>query len=326
MFGRSINSLRRAAAPGTAGRRRVPPRPFNPAAPADLRRAIPRPSDTTLLRLSGWAMIIVAALFAGLALHLGVISQLAEHRTQSELYSDFRTQLALGTAPIGQVDNNGNLLHAGAPVALIKIPALGIDDVIVEGTSGSTLLAGPGHRRDSPLPGQQGVSVVYGRQAAYGGPFADISSLKPGDTIQTITGQGSATFRVLDVRYAGDRSPVLAQTTAGRLTLVGATGIPFVSGAVVRVDADLVGKAYPTPQPVLGAAALTPAEKPLASDSSGWLPLFLWGELAVVVGVGIVLALRRWGRWHTWVVGVPVVLIIGVEMAKQVVIVLPNLY
>ena len=87
-----------------------------------------------------------------------------------------------------------------------------------------------------------------------------------------------------------------------------------------------VGKAYPTPQPVFGTAALSPAEQPLASDSSGWLPLFLWGELAVVVGVGIVLALRRWGRWHTWVVGVPVVLIIGVEMAKQVVIVLPNLY
>lgn len=326
MFRRSITTLRGIGERRTAGRRRVPPRIVDAAAPADLRRAIPRPSDTTLLRVSGWAMIIVAALFAGLALHLGVISQLAEHRTQSELYSDFRAQLALGTAPIGQVDSNGTLLHAGAPVALIKIPALGLNDTVVEGTSGSTLLDGPGHRRDTPLPGQQGVSVVYGRQAAYGGPFADISSLKPGDTIQTTTGQGTATYRVIDVRYAGDRSPVLAKATGGRLTLVGATGIPFISGAVVRVDADLVGKAYPTPQPVFGTAALTPAEQPLASDSSGWLPLFLWGELAVVVGVGIVLALRRWGRWHTWVVGVPVVLIIGVEMAKQVVIVLPNLY
>ena len=302
------------------------PRPVDTAAQADLRRAIRRPSDTTLLRVSGWAMIIVAALFAGLALHLGVISQLAEHRSQSELYHDFRAQLALGTAPIGQVDSSGAMLPAGAPVALLQIPALGISDTVVEGTAGSTLLAGPGHRRDTPLPGQQGVSVVYGRQAAYGGPFGDISSLKRGDTILTTTGQGNATFRVTDVRYAGDRSPALASVAGGRLTLVGATGVPFLSGAVVRVDADLVGKAYPTPQPVLGAAALSPAEQPLASDSSGWLPLFLWGELAAVVAGGIIVAFRRWGRWHTWVVGVPLVLIIGVQMAKQMVIVLPNLY
>lgn len=325
VFRRSLNSLRRVPEPRPGGRR-AEARILDTAAAADLRRAIPRPSETTLLRVSGWAMIIVAALFAGLALHLGVISQLAEHRSQSVLYNDFRAQLALGTAPIGQVDSNGAMLAAGAPVALLQIPSLGITDTVVEGTTSSTLLAGPGHRRDTPLPGQQGVSVVYGRQAAYGGPFSDIASLKPGATILTTTGQGAAAYRVTDIRYAGDRSPALASATAGRLTLVSATGMPFVSGAVVRVDADLVGKAYPTPQPVLRAAALSPAEQPLASDSGGWLPLFLWGELAVVVAVGIILALRRWGRWHTWVVGVPVVLIIGVEMAKQVVIVLPNLY
>lgn len=296
------------------------------AAPADLRRAIPRPSDRTLLRMSGWAMVIFAGLVAGLVLDLVVISPLAEHRSQTLLYNQFRAELAFGTAPVGQVDDNGQLLAMGAPVAILSVPTLGMTDTVVEGTTSRTLLDGPGHRRDTPLPGQAGISVVYGREATYGGPFGNISQLKPGDTITTTTGLGIAHYRVIDVRYPGDKAPAMPASTLGRLTLVSATGTPFLSQRLVRVDADLVGKAQPTPQAVLRPGSLTSAEDPLRSDSSGWLPMFLLLELAVAAGVLIILALRRWGKWHTWIVGVPVVLVIGVEMAKQVAVVLPNLY
>jgi hypothetical protein len=291
-----------------------------------LRRAIPIPSDHTLLQLSGWAMVTFAALFVGFVFHLLVFSNLAEHRSQSMLYTQFRNELALGTAPIGQVDARGALLPMGAPVALVSIPALGITDTVVEGTSGSTLLDGPGHRRDTPLPGQQGVSVLYGRQAGYGGPFSGLETLKIGQTIVTTTGQGRATYRVVDVRYAGTHAPALASATAGRLTLVSSAGVPFASGSVVRVDADLVGKAFPTPQPVLRIGSVSAAEEPMASDPSGWMPLLLWGELAIAVTVAIILALRRWGTWQTWIVGLCVALLVGTQLAEQIVIVLPNLY
>ncbi|GAC1525509.1 MAG: sortase [Marmoricola sp.] len=271
-------------------------------------------------------MVVFAALFIGFVFHLVAFSNLAEHRSQSTLYNTFRSELAFGTAPVGQVDANGALLQPGAPVALLAIPSLGISDTVVEGTSGRTLLDGPGHRRDTPLPGQQGVSVIYGRQAAYGGPFGGIASLKTGATITTTTAQGHATYRVVDVRHAGDRAPALVSTTSGRLTLVTADGTPFLTGSVVRVDADMVGKAFPKPQPVLRPGSLTSAEDPMSSDPSGWLQLFLWGELALIVTVAVAVAYRRWGTWHTWIVGLPLALLIGTEMAKQVVIVLPNLY
>ena len=271
-------------------------------------------------------MVVFAALFIGFVFHLAVFSNLAEHRSQSMLFNTFRGELALGTAPIGQVDSNGALLKPGDPVSLLSIPSLGINATVVEGTTGRTLLDGPGHRRDTPLPGQQGISVIYGRQAAYGGPFGDIASLKIGSTIATTTGQGAATFRIVDIRHAGDKAPALASATAGRLTLVTSSGTPFLSGSVVRVDADLVGKAFPTPQPVLRLGSVSSAEDPMSSDPSGWLQLFLWGELALAVTVGVVIAYRRWGTWHTWIVGLPLALLIGTEMAKQVVIVLPNLY
>ena len=296
------------------------------SAPSDLRRAVPLPSETTMLRASGWAMLLFVVLLAGLVAHLTLVSHLAEERSQRMLFDRFRADLAGGTAPVGQVGVDGALLATGTPVALIRIPALGLSQTVVEGTSSRALLEGPGHRRDTPLPGQTGVSVVYGRQAAYGGPFRSIASLRPGDRITTTTGQGTATYTVSAVRRAGDRVPALGSAEAGRLTLVTSAGSIFSAGDVVRVDADLVGTAQPTPQPVLRLGSLSKAEDPLGTDPSGWLPLFLLLELAVVVGVGLVWSLRRWGRWHTWIVAVPVVLALGSAIAKQVVVVLPNLY
>lgn len=316
VFRRSLRRVERA----------LPQGPIQTAAPADLRRALTRPSDQTLLRVSGWTMAGVATLVVGFLFHLVVVSAFAESRSQSMLFNQFRAELAAGTAPVGQVSTDGSLLKIGAPVATLSIPALDAHDTVVEGTSSRALLNGPGHRRDTPLPGQQGVSVVYGRQAAYGGPFGDLSRLRIGDKITTVTGQGKAEYEVSGVRHAGDRAPVLASPKDGRLTLVFAAGTPFLGGDVTRVDAKLVGTAQPAPQPVLKLGSLTPAEDPLASDPSGWLPMLMLAELAVAAIVLILLALRRWGKWHTWVVAVPVLLIVGAELAKQVVVVLPNLY
>lgn len=296
------------------------------AAPADLRRALPLPSERTLLRISGWAMILFVVLIAGFGTHLTLVSHLSEERSQRQLFDQFRAELAGGTAPVGQADIRGRLLEVGTPVAQLAIPVLGITQTVVEGTTSRTLLDGPGHRRDTPLPGQQGASVIYGRQAAYAGPFRDIDKLRVGDEITTTTGQGTAKYKVSAIRLAGDKVAPLSSTKAARLTLVSATGTVFSAGEVVRVDADLVGTAQAAPQPVLRPGSLTKAEDPLASDPSGWLPLFLLLELAILVGVLLVWSLRRWGRWHTWIVAVPVVLALGAEIAQQTVVVLPNLY
>lgn len=279
-----------------------------------------------MLRVSGWAMLLFVVLMTGFVAHLTLASHLAEDRSQRLLYDRFRADLAGGTAPVGQVGVDGALLATGTPVAVLRIPALGLSQTIVEGTSSRALLEGPGHRRDTPLPGQQGVSVIYGRQAAYGGPFRAITHLHRGDRITTTTGQGTATYAVSAIRRAGDEVPALPSAKAARLTLVTSAGSLFSSGDVVRVDADLVGTAQPAPQPVLRLGSLSPAEDPLGTDPSGWLPLFLLLEVAVAVGAALVWCLRRWGRWHTWIVAVPVVLALGSAIAKQAVVVLPNLY
>ncbi|MFD1273890.1 sortase domain-bontaining protein [Streptomyces kaempferi] len=73
---------------------------------------------------------------------------------------------------MAQTDQQGDLLAPGTPVALIDIPAAHLHQVVLEGTDSGVLTDGPGHRRDTPLPGQSGTSVLMGRAAAYGGPSA----------------------------------------------------------------------------------------------------------------------------------------------------------
>ena len=48
----------------------------------------------------------------------------------------------------------------GAPVARIVIPAIGVDEVVVEGVDQDQLAAGPGHLPRSALPGDSGNAVI----------------------------------------------------------------------------------------------------------------------------------------------------------------------
>ena len=130
------------------------------------------------------------------------------------------------------------------------IPSIGLEQVVVEGTASGDLLVGPGHRRDTALPGQVGTSVVYGRAATYGGPFADLTELQAGDKIEVDVGQGRKVFRVSGVRRAGDPLPQPPADGAARLTLVTAEGSGRLGAlapeSVVYVDAD-AKKGFPAP-------------------------------------------------------------------------------
>lgn len=271
-------------------------------------------------------MLLVGVILLGFVIQVVGVSHLRHERDQGLLYDEFRYSLANATAPVAQVDKEGRLFPLGTPIALIDIPTLSVSEVVVEGTSSRTMLSGPGHRRDTVLPGQAGASVVMGRQAAYGGPFGAISSLKKGDKILATTGQGVSTYTVATVRYAGDPQPAALAAKAGRLTLVSAAGPAYLADGVVRVDADLTSTAFATPAPALLVGSLTDAETPLASDSTGWLPLLLILELAAVAIFLFTMALKLWGRWHTWVVALPVSLVIGSTIGEQLVVLLPNLY
>jgi LPXTG-site transpeptidase (sortase) family protein len=277
-------------------------------------------------RIVGSTWLILAACLLGFGAWLTFGSRLAYDRAQHDIYANFRAALAGATAPTGptQPTNPSQLLTPGTPVAVLSIPEIGLRAVVLEGTSGQVLANGPGHLRDTVLPGQAGLSEIMGRRAAYGGPFGKLSTLAPDQTFTVTTGQGVATYRVLDVRRPGDIEPPLT-AGQGRLELITADGPPFAPSGVLRVDADLVSKPWPAPPMVVTAGDVSSSERVLGTDPLAWVPLVLWGQ-ALVLTVGLLAWMAaRWGRWQTWIVAVPVVTYIGVSICEEVTRLLPNL-
>jgi hypothetical protein len=265
-----------------------------------------------------------AVVLFGFLVNLTVLGQLQHVVAQQQLRADLAEQLAAGSAPVSEGTVDNVLLSDGAAVARLEIPMIGVDQIVVEGTSSGALTKGPGHRRDTVLPGQTGVSVLMGRATAYGGPLGRIQELPPGETISVITGQGEQIYRVLGVRYAGDPTPAFTAGTS-RLILETARGAPYMPSGVVRVDAELVSEVKPDGTRQTSFATLPPADKELASDFSTVWALVFALQFLVLAEVACVYSLRRFGGAKTWVVFVPVLLLGGLLVADQLTRLLPNL-
>jgi sortase A len=284
---------------------RIPPPPPLPAGAAVAVRVA-----LSLALVAAWS-----------ALYLFALSGLQAARGQQVLYEQLRERVALATQPIGGV------IPPGTPVALIEAPSIGLRYAVVEGTASGDLRAGPGHRRDTPLPGQAGVCLVYGRPVSFGGPFRHITRLREGDTVTVTTGQGTFAYRVDRVRRAGDPVPDALGTGQGRLTLVTAQGVSWRAGwvpdHVVYVDATLLNAAVPAPT---GRPSAVPrAEEALQPDPGGLVPLVLWLQVLLLATGASAWAWLRWGSAQTWLVGLPLILLALWGASQSAAQLLPNL-
>ncbi|HEY2764100.1 MAG TPA: class E sortase [Pseudonocardiaceae bacterium] len=280
--------------------------------------------DRPTFRVASHMLAIVAVLTLSFLLELTLLGGLRQARDQAQDATQLRNELARATAPVSALDQGGHPLPSATPVGLLEIPRLGLRQIVVEGTSSNALMSGPGHRRDTPLPGQAGASVIAGRQTAYGGPFRSIGRLHPGDAIQVITGQGRNTFAVLGVRHAGDPLPPTLSPGQGRLTLVTSDGPAFRPTDVLRVDARLTTDTQPAGV-ALSSSALPAAEVVMAGDGSALSAVVAWAALVLVAALGTVWVRHSTGRWQAWVIGVPVLATLGLTAADEIVAMLPNL-
>ncbi|MBV8997262.1 MAG: sortase, partial [Pseudonocardiales bacterium] len=245
-------------------------------------------------------------------------------RDQAQLAVQFRNELANAIAPVSPFDDANKPLTAGAPVALLEIPRMGLREVVVEGTAAGTLISGPGHRRDTPLPGQAGTSVIAGRRATYGRPFRSLDQLRAGDQITVITGQGRHSFKVIRLRRAGDAVAPALSRGQGRLTLVTTDGPALHPTDVLRVDAALTSEAQSRPAQ-LPSTALPAADALMAGDSTALLRVFEWSVVMLAAAVAIVWFRFRAGPWPAWAFGVPVLVVLGLTVSDEIATLLPNL-
>lgn len=249
-------------------------------------------------------------------------SRVEEQRSQSLLYAQLREQLSQALAPLG------GAIDPGTPLAVLAAPRAGLHGVVVvEGTSAQDLMRGPGHLAGTPLPGQPGVSVLFGRSVTYGAPFADLPSLRRGDAVTVTTGQGRFAYRVDRVRYPGDPLPDVLAVGGSRLTLMTSAGTGWRAGwapqTAVYVDATLTGK--PQPAPPTGGFGRSTAEAPMHGDTRSLVLLVLWLQGGLLALGGGVFAVRRWGALPAGVVGVPILVAVLWGASDAAMALLPNL-
>ncbi|GAB2740995.1 sortase [Kitasatospora kifunensis] len=266
-----------------------------------------------LLLQAAWATTLLSALLLGFAVYLTALSPLQEAHYQAAAYRTFRYQLAQATAPVGSAAD-------GKPVAIIDIPKIGLHHVVVvEGTTGRDLMRGPGHRRDTALPGQAGVSVLFGRGASFGSPFGRLSELRVGDQIFVSTGQGQFTYTV---NIYGDGTHPVRDPDPDRLVLT-TSNSGWIPTSTVLVGARLSGDPQPNPQ---GRPAQVAADHALAQDIGALAAFQLWGAALLGAVLLATLAVRYWVRRAAYLTFTPILAALLWACYENVAALLPNLY
>ena len=191
----------------------------------------------------------------------------------------------------------------GNPIGDIRIPVIGINQVVVEGTNTPDLRKGPGHYTGTPLPGQSGNVAIAGHRTTYGHPFYNLDSVKVGDPIVFTTLQG---IFVYDTTKSFVVSPsdttVVDNVFANQLTLT--TCNPRFSATTRLVVQATLAHSQLFPNSGLRVHHLhsDPKSQNLAGDSDVSLTsTVLWGFATALVVAGIFYAAWRFRR-QRWVI------------------------
>jgi LPXTG-site transpeptidase (sortase) family protein len=181
------------------------------------------------------AGVLLTAVGAGLLLFVGVgyaRGFLARERAQ-ERWEEIAGTGGDSVARRVAADSSTSYDAAiGDPVGRIVIPAVGIDEVVLQGVSEKVLAAGPGHVPETVLPGEPGNAVISAHRDRH---FHALGQVSVGDTVITETREGRETWVVAQLRIAEAGKPAIYPTEDPTLTLTTCWPIRYVGPAPDRL-------------------------------------------------------------------------------------------
>ena len=271
--------------------------PASPSRPAPLLTI----DTAALTRFGIRAAIAIPVLVVLFLLYLFGASNLVEARSQHQLMQELQT-----TLPTGELDALDASVTPGSAVALLEIPALGLRQVVIEGSGPEDTKAGPGHVASSPIPGEFGNAVIVGRHRTYGAPFEDLDQLQAGEAIVVTTGQGVFRYTVDAVEPVVGPQSVVQPALESRITLITSTGV--VGGSRLAVTGSLEGD--PIGVASRPAVALDDASLGVGVDAVAYPLIALW--IAILIGVVFAVrrTYRRWSGLAAYLVTAPIVLVV----------------
>ena len=188
----------------------------------------------------------------------------------------------------------------GTPLAILTIPDLGLNTVVVQGTGTLPLERGPGHYSLTPMPGQAGNVAIAGHRTTWGRPFYNLDLLHIGSKITLTSPQGSFTYAVRRLLVVDPHAVSVLDPTARPMLTLTTCNPRFSASTRLVARAVLVGSSLTPPAKVIWPKSV-PAE-PAPSSTPAWL----LGALSLVVLAGTLVLthlLRR--SWIALVVGIP---------------------
>ena len=237
------------------------------------------------------------------------------------------TTAATTTAPAPLIE--------GRAAAVITIPKIGVDEVVVEGVGVEDLKKGVGHYPDTKMPGEKGNAALAGHRTTYGAPFNRLDDLVAGDAINVTTRAGTFRYDVMEKKVVTPETvSVLDDTDDNRLTLT--TCHPKYSAEQrLIVVGRLIGTPIDEPTTPVDATATTspPRTRELAAgvDRPGLSgagaenrPAIAWGILAASVWLAA-WAVGHWTgrRWTAYLIGAPIFFVVLFMFFENVARLLP---
>jgi sortase A len=122
--------------------------------------------------------------------------------------------------------------RAETPLAVLRIPKIGLEVPVLEGTDDFTLNRAVGHIAGTPRPGEGGNIGIAGHRDGF---FRGLKDMAPGDELELETKNDVLRYRIADTRIVRPQDvEVLDPTAKPTLTLVTCYPFYFVGSAPQR--------------------------------------------------------------------------------------------
>ena len=155
-------------------------------------------------------------------------------------------------------------LHSarGQAIGRIRVPRLGLNMILVNGTDHDSLTKGPGRDRRTYMPGEGQLVYIAGHRTTYLAPFAHIERLRRGDGVTLEVPYATFRYRVFKHRIVGANEMSVLRSHGREVVELQACHPRFFASERYIAYARLVrveprgGSAFEPPATALAAAPL----------------------------------------------------------------------
>jgi sortase A len=152
----------------------------------------------------------------------------------------------------------------GQAIGRLRVPRLGLNMVLVDGTDDSSLQKGPGLDRRTYMPGEGQLVYIAGHRTTYLAPFAHIERMRAGDPVTIEVPYATFVYRVFTTQIVKATDMAALRSSGREIVKLQACHPRFFASHRYIVSARLVS-IEPRGKPAIAAPTRVLAAAPLAA-------------------------------------------------------------